>query len=62
MPLDAMVSNDKSLRDRIEQCKKECAEKLAKRYAMDISKAEELLRLLHWDFTSARKAIQLLRS
>lgn len=61
-PLDAMVSNDKSLRDRIEQCKKECAEKLAKRYAMDISKAEELLRLVQWDFTSARKAIQLLQS
>lgn len=60
-PLDAMVSNDKSLRDRIEQAKKDCAEKLAKRYSMDVSKAEELLRLVHWDFTAARRAIRIIR-
>ncbi len=60
-PLDAMVSNDKSLRDRIEQCKKECAEKLAKRNSMDVSKAEQLLRLVHWDLRVAREVIKLTR-
>ena len=60
-PLDAMVSNDKSLRDRVEQAKKDCAAKLAKRYSIDVSKAEELLRVVHWDFTAARKVIKIIR-
>ena len=60
-PFDAMVSNDKSLRDRIEQCKRDCAEKLAKRYSMEVSKAEKLLTLVHWDLRVAREVIKLTR-
>ena len=56
-----MVSNDKSLRDRIEQCKRDCAEKLAKRYSMEVSKAEKLLTLVHWDLRVAREVIKLTR-
>ena len=60
-PFDAMVSNDKSLRDRIEQCKRDCAEKLAKRYSIEVSKAEKLLTLVHWDLRVAREVIKLTR-
>ena len=60
-PLDAMVSNAASLRDKVEQARVQTARKFSERTGLEREKAYVLLSLVDFNFQKALKAFDVLR-